>query len=206
MAKKLVSFRFNTDRLEELQELANVYTSGNATKLLENLIRRMYFLEPLALRGKYRTQGFGINLSEQKRFKDAWDLWTTQVIDPETETGEAKANIPVHVTINGDFTSLKRSQIRELANLLRIPIDTRCVYTISVKKGDEKDQERYSKVVYTKTGEQPKSQDTKTEKTPIVYTHGRVTKLSKETIKEICKATGIEYNPNQAFNINAYWG
>lgn len=75
MSKKLVSFRLDQDRLLELQDLANVYTNGNCTKLIEYLIGRMYFLEPLALKGIYRTPGFGVNLSDQKRFKAAWDIW-----------------------------------------------------------------------------------------------------------------------------------
>lgn len=74
--KKLVSFRLDPDRLEELQELASVYTQGNSTALLEALIRRMYFLEPLALHGVYRS-GFGISRSEQRRFAEAWDIWVT---------------------------------------------------------------------------------------------------------------------------------
>lgn len=136
MAKKLVSFRLDEDRLEELQELASVYTKGNSTKLIEALIRQMYFMEPLALRGKYRTPGFGVTGQQQQRFKDAWDIWMTNIYHgkmPDT----AQANQKVFVTINGDYTSLKRSEIRDLAHLLRIPIDTRCVYTIIVKKAPE---------------------------------------------------------------------
>lgn len=205
MGRKLTSFRFDSDRLEELQELANVYTNGNATRLLENLIRRMYFLEPLALRGKYRTPGFGITGKEQQRFKEAWEIWTQQTIESNTEAEEAKANIQVSVTINGDYTSLKRSEIRQLAHILRIPIDTRCVYTISVKKADQEDQERYQNLYIQKTGEKAKSKDANKNKL-VVYTHGRTTHLSEETIKEICKATGLGYNPKQAFNIHAYWG
>lgn len=133
MAKKLISFRMEEDRIEELRELANVYTKGNATQLIEFLIRRMYFLEPLALRGKYRTPGFGIAGQERERIKSAWDTWLNSCyIESKPET--AKANINVKVTINGDITSIKRSEIRELAKILRIPIDTRCEYTISVKK------------------------------------------------------------------------
>ena len=75
MSKKLVSFRLDQNTLAELQDLANVYTNGNCTKLIERLIRRMYFLEPLALEGKYRTPGFGVGSDYQKRFKDAWDIW-----------------------------------------------------------------------------------------------------------------------------------
>ena len=185
MAKKLVSFRFDEDRIEELQELANVYTKGNSTKLIEALIRQMYFMEPLALRGKYRTPGFGVTGQQQKRFKDAWDIWMTNIYHGEMPD-TAQANQQVHVTINGDYTSLKRSEIRQLAHLLRIPIDTRCVYTISVKQAADQNQ-------------QPR-------KKPIVYTHGRVTELSENAIREICKATNLCYNPNQAFNIYAHWG
>lgn len=132
MAKKLISFRMEEHRIEELRELADVYTNGNATELIEQLIRRMYFLEPLALRGKYRTPGFGIAGEDRKRIKEGWELWVNQFtrITPDI----AQANINVNVTINGDYTSLKRSEIRELAHILRIPIDTRCVYTITVKK------------------------------------------------------------------------
>lgn len=187
MAKKLVSFRLDEDRLEELQELANVYTKGNCTKLIEDLIRRMYFLEPLALRGKYRTPGFGVTGKDWQRIKEAWDVWVTNGIglcNPKPDT--AQANQSVRVTINGDYTSLKRSEIRDLAHLLRIPIDTRCVYTIIVKKAPD--------------------QDAQPEKKPIVYTHGKVIQLSESTIREICKATGLFYNPKQAFNIHAYWG
>ena len=186
MAKKLVSFRLEQDRLEELQELASVYTNGNCTKLIENLVRRMYWLEPLALQGKYRTKGFGIAGQERQRIKDAWEIWTTQVVDPGTMTDKAQANQKVSVTINGDYTALKRSQIRDLANILRIPIDIRCVYTIIVKKAQD---------------EQPKPQ-----KVPIVYTSGKTIKLKESTIRDICKATSMAYNPNMAFNINAYWG
>lgn len=137
MAKKLISFRFDEDRIEELKELADVYTNGNTTRLLEHLIRRMYFLEPLALQGKYRTKGFGINLSERQHIKEAWDIWVGNNAGIQTPSETAKANTKVFVTINGDYTSLKRSEIRELAKLLRIPIDTRCVYTIIVKKAKE---------------------------------------------------------------------
>ena len=186
MAKKLVSFRLEQDRLEELQELASVYTNGNCTKLIENLVRRMYWLEPLALQGKYRTKGFGIAGQERQRIQDAWEIWTTQVVDPGTMTDKAQANQKVFVTINGDYTSLKRSQIRDLANILRIPIDTRCVYTIIVKKAQD---------------EQPKPQ-----KVPLVYTAGRTIKLKESTIRDICKATSMAYNPDMAFNINAHWG
>lgn len=136
MAKKLVSFRMNTDRIEELRELADVYTDGNATELIERLIRRMYFLEPLALRGKYRTQGFSVTGKDRERIKSAWDTWVNYNIT-QVKPDEAQANQKVFVTINGDYTSLRRSQIRELANILRIPIDTRCVYTIIVKKTKE---------------------------------------------------------------------
>lgn len=187
MAKKLVSFRLEEDRLEELKELAGVYTNGNSTELIEDLIRRMYFLEPLALKGKYRTPGFGVCGKDWQRIKDAWDTWVTNGIGlgnkkPDT----AQANQKVFVTINGDYTSLKRSEIRELAHLLRIPIDTRCVYTIIVKKAPD--------------------QELQQEQKPIVYTHGKVIQLSEGSIREICKATGLFYNPKQAFNIHAYWG
>lgn len=136
MSKKLVSFRLDEDRLSELQELADVYTKGNCTRLIEGLIRRMYFLEPLALRGRYRS-GFGCSGKDQSRFFDAWDIWvnSSSSFDPSPDT--AQANQKVFVTINGDYTSLKRSEIRDLAKLLRIPIDTRCVYTISVKKSKD---------------------------------------------------------------------
>ena len=135
MAKKLVSFRFEEDRLAELKELADVYTKGNCTTLIEDLVRRMYFLEPLALKGEYRTPGFGIAGKERQRIKEAWDTWVTQGIGLDNEKPDkAQANQEVSVTINGDYTSLKRSEIRELAHLLRIPIDTRDVYTITVKK------------------------------------------------------------------------
>lgn len=186
MAKKLVSFRFDEDRLEELQELAAVYTNGNSTKLIENLIRRMYFLEPLALQGKYRTPGFGVAGKDRERIKSAWDTWVNCNVRTVECPDTAQANQQVKVTINGDYTSLKRSEIRELAHLLRIPIDTRCVYTISVKKAADQNPEPRPK--------------------PIVYTHGKVTELSESAIREICKATGLHYNPKQAFNINAYWG
>lgn len=133
MAKKLVSFRMEEHRIEELRELANVYTNGNATDLIENLIRRMYFLEPLALRGKYRTPGFGITGETRQRIKSAWDIWITDSL-LGTKPDIAQANINVKVIINGECAALKRSEIREMAHILRIPIDTRCVYTISVKK------------------------------------------------------------------------
>ena len=136
MAKKIISFRMNPDRIEELRELADVYTDGNATELIERLIRRMYFLEPLALRGKYRTPGFGVTGKDRERIKSAWDTWINCNIT-QVKPDEAQANQKVFVTINGDYTSLRRSQIRELANILRIPIDTRCVYTITVKKAKE---------------------------------------------------------------------
>ena len=187
MAKKLISFRMDEDRTQELRELANVYTKGNCTELIENLIRRMYFLEPLALHGKYRTPGFGIAGQERQRIKDAWDIWVTNGIglsNPKPDM--AQANQKVYVSINGDYTSLKRSEVRDIAKILRIPIDTRCVYTISVKKAQGTEQ-------------QPK-------KKPVVYTQGRTTELSEECIREICKATGLHYNPKQAFNIYAYWG
>lgn len=185
MAKKLVSFRLEQDRIEELQELADVYTKENCTKLIEALVRQMYFMEPLALRGKYRTPGFGVTGEQQRRFKDAWDIWMTNIYHGEMPD-TAQANQKVQVNINGDYTALKRSEIRQLASLLRIPIDTRCVYTISVKKD--------------------RDQKTKPEHVPIVYTHGRTVHLKESTIKDICEATGLHYNPNQAFNIHAYWG
>lgn len=133
MAKKLVSFRMEEHRIEELRELANVYTNGNATDLVEYLISRMYFLEPLALRGKYRTPGFGITGDTRKMFQSAWNIWINDGLI-QVKPDIAQANTNVRVTINGDITALKRSEIRELAHILRIPIDTRCVYTISVKK------------------------------------------------------------------------
>lgn len=136
MGKKLVSFRMNEDRIEELRELADVYTNGNATELIEKLIRRMYFLEPLALTGKYRTPGFGVAGKDRERIRSAWDTFINENVT-QVKPDEAQANQKVFVTINGDYTSLKRSQIRELANILRIPIDTRCVYTIIVKKAKE---------------------------------------------------------------------
>lgn len=133
MAKKLISFRMEEDRIEELKELAGVYTKGNATKLVEFFIRRMYYLEPLALRGKYREKGFGIAGKDKEMIKSAWDVWMNSVYI-EDHPEKAQANINVRVHINGEITALKRSEIRELAKILRIPIDTRCVYTISVKK------------------------------------------------------------------------
>jgi hypothetical protein len=133
MAKRLISFRMEENRIEELRELADVYTNGNATELVEYLIRRMYFLEPLALSGKYRTSGFGVAGETRRMFQSAWNIWINEGLI-QVKPDIAQANINVNVTINGDCTSLKRSEIRDLANILRIPIDTRCVYTISVKK------------------------------------------------------------------------
>lgn len=81
MAKVLVSFRFKEDRIRELDYLASVYTHGNRTVLLERLIRRMWWLEPLALHGKYRIPGFGVGGPDRERIKLAWDVFTSQVID-----------------------------------------------------------------------------------------------------------------------------
>ena len=133
MSKKLISFRLEEDRIEELRELANVYTNGNATDLVEFLIRRMYYLEPLALRGKYREKGFGVAGKDRERIKSAWDTWLNSVYI-QNKPEEPKANTSIKIEINGDITALRKSDIRELAHILRIPIDTRCVYTVSVKK------------------------------------------------------------------------
>ena len=46
----------------------------------------------------------------------------------------------------------------------------------------------------------------KEEVNPITYSQGHKIQLSAGTIKEICKAIPIAYNPHQAFNIYAYWG
>lgn len=78
MAKVLVSFRFDEDRLKELEELANVYTNGNRTVLLSRLVRQMYFLESLAKYGRYRS-GFGVCRSDRERFKDAWNVWMCNI-------------------------------------------------------------------------------------------------------------------------------
>lgn len=136
MAKKLVSFRMEENRITELRELSDVYTNGNATTLVESLIRRMYFLEPLALTGKYRTPGFGITGKDRERIKTAWEVWINSNVT-QVKPNDAQANQKVFVTINGDYTSLKRSEIRDLAKILRTPIDTNCVYTIIVKKAKE---------------------------------------------------------------------
>lgn len=74
MSKVLVSFRIEQDRLNELTELSSVYTNGNRTELLERLVRQMYFLEPLAKYGRYRSC-FGVSGPDHKRFKDAWNVW-----------------------------------------------------------------------------------------------------------------------------------
>lgn len=79
--KVLVSFRFDSDTLAALDYLASVYTHGNKTVFLERVVRRYWWLEPLALFGKYRTPGFGISLSDRVRFKSAWDIFTSQVFD-----------------------------------------------------------------------------------------------------------------------------
>lgn len=81
MAKVLVSFRFDEERIKELDYLASVYTHGNRTVLLERMIRRYWWLEPLALKGKYRTPGFGVNIVDKQRIKSAWDIFTSQVFD-----------------------------------------------------------------------------------------------------------------------------
>ena len=133
MAKKLVSFRMDEDRIAELRELADVYTNGNATDLIETLIRRMYFLEPLALTGKYRTPGFGIAGQDRERIKSAWDTWINQnpgINKPET----AQCNKKFVYTVNGEVQAFRRSEIRDLAKILKLPIDTNYVYTISIKK------------------------------------------------------------------------
>lgn len=41
---------------------------------------------------------------------------------------------------------------------------------------------------------------------PIVYNHGRVIELSESTIRELCEAIGIFYNPESALNITAFYG
>lgn len=129
MTKKLVSFRFEAERLEELRELANVYTNGNATDLLEGLIRRMYFLEPLAMTGKYRTKGFGVNRTYQEKIKEAWDLWMDFIVKDQERKQEK-----VRIEINGEVTALKRSEITQIAHILKVPIDTTTVYTLTIKK------------------------------------------------------------------------
>lgn len=78
MSKVLVSFRFDEDCLRELTELSFVYTNGNRTDLLERLVRQMYFLEPLAKFGRYRS-GFGVCGSYRQRFKDAWNVWMCNI-------------------------------------------------------------------------------------------------------------------------------
>lgn len=133
MAKTLVSFRMNDDRIAELRELADVYTNGNATALVESLIRRMYFLEPLALSGKYRTPGFGVSGSDRECIKSAWDVWVNNSCGLNRQDAP-KCNTKLVYTVNGEVQSFKRSEIRELAYLLKLPIDTSCVYTISIKK------------------------------------------------------------------------
>lgn len=79
MGKVLISLRFDTERLAELDKLADVYTNGNRTELLQRLVRQMYFLEPLALYGKYRTPGFGVNGRDRERFVDAWNVWMCNI-------------------------------------------------------------------------------------------------------------------------------
>lgn len=133
MAKKLVSFRMNEDRIEELRELANVYTNSNATELIERLIRRMYFLEPLALKGKYRTPGFGVSQNDQKRFKEAWDIWVNNSCLAK-HPDEPQANKKLVYTVNGEVQAFRHNEIRDLAHILKLPIDTNCVYTITIKK------------------------------------------------------------------------
>lgn len=133
MAKKLISLRVDEDRLEELKELANVYTNGNATQLIELLIRRMYFLEPLALEGKYRTPGFGVDRPARERFYEAWDIWINQAIGFEKQN-QPKCNKQYVYTVNGEIQSFKRSELRDLAHILKLPIDTNSVYTISIKR------------------------------------------------------------------------
>lgn len=81
MAKILVSFRIDEERIKELDYLASVYTHGNRTLFLERVIRRFWWLEPLALHGKYRTKGFGVNRLDHERFKAAWNIFITQVSD-----------------------------------------------------------------------------------------------------------------------------
>lgn len=81
MSKVLVSFRFDEDCIKELDYLASVYTHGNRTVFLERAISRYWWLESLALHGKYRTSGFGVNRSDRERFKSAWDLFICQVAD-----------------------------------------------------------------------------------------------------------------------------
>lgn len=128
MAKKLVSFRFEESRLEELRELADVYTNGNATHLLEGLIRRMYFLEPLAMQGKYRSIG-SVTKTYQERIRQSWDIWMT-FIERDKERKQKK----IRIEVNGEITSLTPSEITQIAHILRIPIDTKDVYTITIKK------------------------------------------------------------------------
>lgn len=133
MAKKLISLRLNEDRLKELRELANVYTNGNTTQLIETLIRRMYFLEPLALEGKYRDPGFGVNKTEQEKFYDAWDIWINQAFS-FNKPNKVNCDKRYVYTVNGEFQSFKSSELTQLAHILKLPIDTNSVYTISIKK------------------------------------------------------------------------
>lgn len=81
MSKVLVSFRFDEERLKELDYLASVYTHGNRTLFLERLVRRVWWLEPLAYYGKYRLKGFGINRLDRDRFLDAWKIFLCEVAD-----------------------------------------------------------------------------------------------------------------------------
>lgn len=79
MSKQLVSFRFSDDSISELDYLASVYTNGNRTLLISKLIRQMYFLEPLALKGKYRTPGFGVSGPARDQFITAWNIWMCNI-------------------------------------------------------------------------------------------------------------------------------
>lgn len=115
MAKKLVSFRLEEDRIKELQELANVYTNGNSTRLIEALVRRMYFLEPLALQGEYRTPGFGVDKSAQKRFKDAWDIWVSGSAILDYKPDATHKQTPIVYT-QGRKIQLSESAIKEICD------------------------------------------------------------------------------------------
>lgn len=125
MAKKLVSFRMEEHRIEELRELANVYTNGNATDLIEHLIRRMYFLEPLALLGKYRTPGFGITGEDRKRIKSAWDVWINESIMP----AKPKIKTPIVYT-HGRKTQLSERAIKEICEATGIAYNPNMAFNI----------------------------------------------------------------------------
>ena len=89
------------------------------------------------------------------------------------------------VDINGETTQITHYIMQELCRLAGIKYIDWEDYEITVKFKDE--------------AEAP-------QKTPVVYSQGKTIRLKESTIKDICNATGLCYNPKHAFNINAYWG